>query len=147
MQSVLLLMASLFILAGTALSVVGFFGLKWLPDVYSRLQATGKVGVFGIILLAVGVFAFGWQQQGGGPMMARAALLFLFLLVVAPTAAHSISSAAYRFGVEPTLGHSQRDDLARDVRKAAEEMLAELDKDGREPNLDAAVEKVEKLDE
>jgi multicomponent Na+:H+ antiporter subunit G len=146
MQSLFLLIASLFILAGTGLSIVGFLGLKWLPDVYSRLQATGKVGVFGIILLSVGVFTVGLQDLNWG-MMSRAAILFLFLLVVAPTAAHAISSAAYRFGVEPELGHSQRDDLARDIRKATEEMLAELDKDSREINLDDTEGQVEKLDD
>jgi multicomponent Na+:H+ antiporter subunit G len=120
-----LIVAALFVLAGVALSVIGALGLNRLPDMYTRLHATGKVGLFGVILLLLGVFFFG-LAEGDNRMVLRAIILFVFLLIVGPTAAHAISSAAYRFGVEPKLGHSQRDDLARDVRAAAEELLADL---------------------
>jgi multicomponent Na+:H+ antiporter subunit G len=124
---ILLLLAALFVLAGTVLSVIGMVGLKRLPDMYTRLHATGKVGLFGVVLLLLGVFFFG-IYQADWTIILRAALLFLFLLIVGPTAAHAISSAAYRFGQEPYLGpdgKGGRDDLARDVRQKAEEMLAE----------------------
>jgi multicomponent Na+:H+ antiporter subunit G len=121
-----LIIAALFVLAGTILSVIGLLGLNWLPDMYTRLHATGKVGLFGVVLLLAGVFFFGLYESDA-TMILRAAILFLFLLVVGPTAAHAISSAAYRFGQEPYLGpdgKGGRDDLARDVREKAEELLA-----------------------
>lgn len=122
-----LIMAALFVLAGTALSVIGLLGLTRLPDMYTQLHATGKVGIFGVVLLLIGVFFFGLYQASGAIVL-RAVILFIFLLIVGPTAAHAISSAAYRFGQEPRLGptgQDGRDDLARDVRQKAEEMLAE----------------------
>lgn len=65
--------------------VVGVIGILRLPDVYSRLHASGKVatlGLFGVLI-------------GGGllnpSLMPRLLLLGLFFLLTAPAASHVIA--------------------------------------------------------
>jgi multicomponent Na+:H+ antiporter subunit G len=101
--------AFLTILAGTLFSIVGVLGLVRLPDVYTRLQATGKVGVFAVALLlvaAVILTPLGWG---------RGLILIAVLLVVGPSTTHAIGSAAYRFGI-PLHEMSVRDDLEKDIK-------------------------------
>jgi multicomponent Na+:H+ antiporter subunit G len=104
MSLILDLIAIIFIIGGTLFSIVGVLGYVRLPDVYSRLHATGKVGVFGVVLLLFGTFAAtpsGWS---------RALVLLVFLLLTGPVSAHALSSAAYRLGLP--MKDSVRDDLA-----------------------------------
>jgi multicomponent Na+:H+ antiporter subunit G len=54
MEIVLQVIAILAVVAGTAFSVLGVLGYVRLPDVYTRLHAVGKVGVFGAVLLLLG---------------------------------------------------------------------------------------------
>jgi multicomponent Na+:H+ antiporter subunit G len=93
MDFILQLIAFLAVVVGTAFSVLGVLGLIRLPDVYTRLHATGKVSTFGVILLLVA--AVGWTPLGWG----KGLLLALFLLVAGPVASHAIASAAYRLGI------------------------------------------------
>jgi len=98
------LIAILAILAGTFFSLVGLLGMVRLPDVYARLHATGKVGVYGAVLLLVAAVV--WTPLGWG----RAIFLIVSLLVTGPVTAHAISSAAYRIGTP--MKNPIRDDLS-----------------------------------
>lgn len=90
------------VIVGTAFSVIGIIGLVRLPDVYTRLHATGKVSTFGVILLLIA--AIDWTPLGIG----KGLLLMSFLLVAGPVASHALSSAAYRLGIPM---QATRDDL------------------------------------
>lgn len=103
MALILDLMTLLAILMGTAFSVAGVLGYLRFPDVYTRLHATGKVGVFGTVLLLVAAVL--WTGAGVG----RGLLLIALLMLAGPTTSHAIAAAAYRLGV-PVSG--ERDDLA-----------------------------------
>jgi multicomponent Na+:H+ antiporter subunit G len=104
MDLVLQVIAVLTVLLGTAFSVLGVLGYVRLPDVYSRLHATGKVGVFGVVLLLVAAMA-------GTPLgLGKGLVLIVLLLLSGPVTAHALSSAAYRTGIP--LAHGIRDDLA-----------------------------------
>lgn len=92
------------VLAGTAFSVLGVLGYVRLPDVYTRLHAVGKVGVFGTVLLLIGAVA--WTPLGLG----RGLVLIALLLLSGPVTAHALASAAYRVGIPVKL--AIRDDLA-----------------------------------
>lgn len=105
MNTILQLVAVIVVLAGTAFSVLGVLGYIRMPDVYSRLHVTGKVGVFGVVLLLVAAAV--WIPAGLG----RSVILIGFLLLLGPVISHSLGSAAYRIGV-PLKG-AVRDDLAR----------------------------------
>ncbi len=96
--------ATVAILIGTFFSIVGIIGLVRLPDVYSRMHATGKVSTFGVVLLTVAaVFAT--------PLAWSKALVLIALLILAgPVVSHAISSASYRLGIP--LKQAVRDDLA-----------------------------------
>lgn len=110
MDFVLQLIALIAIIIGTLFSLIGIVGLIRLPDVYTRQHATGKVGVFGVVLLLVAATA--WTPLGWG----KALLLIILLMVSGPVSAHAISSAAYRIGVP--MKEATRDDLS-DVQEAS----------------------------
>jgi len=111
MELVLNLLVFAAILGGTAFSVAGVLGYLRFPDAYTRLHATGKVGVFGAVLLLTAAVL--WTDAGIG----RGLLLIVLLMLTGPTTSHIIGSTAYRLGV-PMQG--QRDDLA--ARRGGEEM-------------------------
>ncbi len=81
------------VLLGTFFSLVGMIGLLRLPDVYTRLHATGKVGVFGVVLLLIAAVTY--TPLGWG----KALVLIILLMIGGPVVAHAIGSAAYRLGI------------------------------------------------
>ena len=105
METILQGLATVAVLAGTAFSVLGVLGYVRLPDVYSRLHAVGKVGVFGAVLLLAGAVA--WTPLGLG----KGLVLIALLLLAGPVTAHALASAAYRVGIP--LRQGIRDDLAQ----------------------------------
>lgn len=97
------ILAILIVIIGTAFSVIGVIGFHRLPDVYTRLHATGKVGVLGVVLLLIAAALttpLAWS---------KAIVLILFLLVAGPVTAHTLGSAAYRLNIE--MKHPHRNDL------------------------------------
>jgi len=93
------------VLAGTAFSMLGVLGYVRLPDVYTRLHAVGKVGIFGAVLLLLGAVA--WTPLGLG----KGLVLIALLLLAGPVTAHALASAAYRAGIPQS--QALRDDLAQ----------------------------------
>ncbi len=104
MQTIGEILAILAVIGGTAFSVTGVLGLVRLPDVYTRLHATGKVGVFGVVLLLIAAVIVTPLGVGKG------LVLIALLLIGGPVTAHALASAAYRIGVP--LKRAVRDDLA-----------------------------------
>jgi multicomponent Na+:H+ antiporter subunit G len=99
------MMAIVAVLAGTAFSILGVLGYVRFPDVYTRLHAVGKVGMFGAVLLLLGAVA--WTPLGLG----KGLVLIALLLLAGPVTAHALASAAYRVGIPQS--HALRDDLAQ----------------------------------
>ncbi len=98
------------IIVGTFFSIVGVLGYLRFPDVYTRLHATGKVGVFGVVLLLVAAVV--WTPLG----WAKAGLLIVLLMVAGPVATHAIGSAAFRIGIP--MKDSSRNDLVEKNKEA-----------------------------
>lgn len=94
------------VIVGTFFSLVGVLGYLRLPDVYTRLHATGKVGVFGTVLLLVAA-VFGTPLGVG-----KGLVLIALLLVAGPVTSHAIASAAYRLGIAMV---QERDDLQQQI--------------------------------
>jgi multicomponent Na+:H+ antiporter subunit G len=109
METVLQGVAILAVLAGTAFSMLGVLGYVRLPDVYTRLHAVGKVGIFGTVLLLMGAVA--WTPLGLG----KGLVLIALLLLAGPVTAHALASAAYRVGIPQS--ETFRDDLAQVVEQ------------------------------
>jgi len=107
------IVAILAVFAGTVFSVLGVLGYVRLPDVFTRLHAVGKVGVFGAALLLLGAVA--WTPLGLG----KGLVLIALLLLAGPVTAHALASAAYRVGIP--LRQTIRDDLAGTAQPSVEE--------------------------
>ncbi len=103
MENVLNIVAVLFMVIGTLFSLIGVIGYIRMPDVYTRLHATGKVSVFGIVFLLIAAIILTPLSLWKG------LVLIFFVLLASPSVAHSIASAAYRIGLP--LVTSTRDDL------------------------------------
>lgn len=75
---------------GLFFSAVGVVGVIRLPDVFTRLHASGKVSVLGLFGLLL----------GAALLMPSAALrlltLGLFVLLTSPVATHAIAASVYR---------------------------------------------------
>jgi multicomponent Na+:H+ antiporter subunit G len=102
-ETVQQLIALAAVLVGTFFSIIGIVGLVRLPDVYTRLHATGKVGVFGVVFLLVAaalITPLGWG---------RAILLMALLMVAGPVITHVLASAAFRIGLD--MENPERNDL------------------------------------
>jgi multicomponent Na+:H+ antiporter subunit G len=95
MQLFLEIVAAILIMIGTAFSVIGMIGNLRLPDVYTRLHATGKVSTFGVVLLLVAV---SFIVPGA---WSRALIMGALLLLSGPVVSHAIASAALRAGIAP----------------------------------------------
>ncbi|MCC5830415.1 MAG: monovalent cation/H(+) antiporter subunit G [Phycisphaeraceae bacterium] len=104
LQTVLHIAVVLAILAGTVFSIVGVLGLIRLPDVYTRLHATGKVSVFGLLFLLIAAMLLGHAPVG------KAILLIVFLVIAGPTLSHAVGAAAYQLGIPLKL--VERNDLS-----------------------------------
>lgn len=81
------------LIAGSLFSILGILGMLRLPDVYTRLHATGKVSVFGAVLLLVAGISLTPLSLGKG------LVLIALLLLSSPAVSHAIASAAYRTGI------------------------------------------------
>jgi multicomponent Na+:H+ antiporter subunit G len=102
------LLAIFVILLGTLFSMLGVLGFWRFPDVYTRLHTTGKVGVFGVVLLLLGT------ALAIPAAASRAFVLVAMLLLVGPVTAHALASAAHRLGIP--MQNAQRNDLATHQR-------------------------------
>lgn len=99
------------VIVGTFFSILGVVGLIRLPDVYTRLHATGKVGLFGVVLLLIGDVVL--TPLG----LSKGLVLIVLLMIGGPAVAHVLASAAYRSGVP--MKNSIRDDLSGPARDGA----------------------------
>lgn len=103
MEPILEIIAILAVILGTFFSVTGVLGYFRFPDVYTRLHATGKVGVFGVVLLLVAAVARTPLSWGKG------LVLIALLMIAGPDVSHTLGSAAYRIG--SPIKQAVRDDL------------------------------------
>jgi len=103
METFLQIIAIVAVTIGTCFSVVGVLGYFRLPDVYTRLHATGMVSIFGVVLLLVATAVHTPVNWG------HALVLILFLLAAGPATSHAVGSAAKRINL-PMKG-ARRDDL------------------------------------
>lgn len=78
------------LLFGLFFSFVGVIGMIRLPDVYTRIHASGKVGTLGIFGLLIAAAALMPSSTF------KIITLGLFILVSGPVASHAIAAAVHR---------------------------------------------------
>lgn len=82
--------ADALILLGLVVLTLSVYGVVRLPDVYTKLHASGKAAFLGVCALLVAA------ALGGGPaILARVVLVVAALTLTSPVAAHVIAQAAY----------------------------------------------------
>ncbi len=88
-----------FILAGGFFTIVGAFGLIRMPDIYTRLHASGVLDPFGVTLILIG-FMF---QAGLTLVTVKLVFIVVLLLFTSPVACHALARAALHYGIRPRL--------------------------------------------
>jgi multicomponent Na+:H+ antiporter subunit G len=83
------------LLFGVFFCIVGITGIIRLPDVYSRIHASGKITVLGVNGLLIGAAILMPE------ITLKAITLALFLVITSPAASYAVATAAYRQGVPP----------------------------------------------
>ena len=106
MENILILIAILAVCIGTFFSLTGVLGYVRFPDVYTGLHASGKVSVFGVVLLMVA--AISWTPLSLG----KGLVLISLVLISGPVVSHALASAAYR--IQVPLEQTVRDELKQD---------------------------------
>lgn len=105
------------LLAGGFFLVVGAIGLNRMPDVFSRLQATGVSDTVGAGFLFIGMMV----QAGFTLVTVKLAFLLLIFLFTAPVATHAVTRAALSVGVKPKLFDSEgreRQQVVEEVQRS-----------------------------
>lgn len=92
-----------FIAAGGFFCIVGAFGIVRMPDLYTRMHASGVVDPFGVSLILIGL-AF---QAGFTLVTAKLVVIVLLLLFTSPVACHALGRAAFHRGLEPKLAEKE----------------------------------------
>lgn len=92
--------------AGLFFMLVGTLGVLRLPDVYTRLHASGMTDTMGAGLLILGMLLQTVQGILHGEttwwfVLVRLILIYLFLLFTSPIATHALARAGLAGGVEP----------------------------------------------
>jgi multicomponent Na+:H+ antiporter subunit G len=99
-----------FLLGGFFFLTVGTIGLLRLPDIYTRMHATGKCDTLG-----AGMILFALIIMAPNPQVALKLLMMAGLIwVINPTTTHVIANVAYRYGGHELPGTPTNDLRARD---------------------------------
>jgi multicomponent Na+:H+ antiporter subunit G len=93
MENISIILAILAVTIGTLFSLTGVLGYIRFPDVYTRLHASAKVSVFGVVLLMVAAVLYTPLSFGKG------LVLISLLLISGPVISHTLASAAYRINI------------------------------------------------
>ncbi len=101
------------LLAGAFFTLVGGIGILRMPDLFSRLHASGVTDMLGAGLLLVGLMF----QAESWLTVAKVALLLGFFEITSPTAAHVVAKCALHTGVQPLTGDRTIDAHRHDRRE------------------------------
>ena len=85
------------IIGGSALAIIGTFGMVRFPEFWTRLHAASVAESGGMILLVLGMCL----QAGWDLVLVKLILIGVFLFITGPTASHAVANAALVSGIEP----------------------------------------------
>ncbi len=89
--------ASLFLFAGAFFFITATIGLLRLPDIFTRLHATGKGDTLGAGLILIGLAIL----SGFSTTSVKLIVMLTFIFMTSPVATHTICRAVYDLGVRP----------------------------------------------
>lgn len=108
------------LLLGVVLMGLGAAGLLRMPDVYTRAQAASKTSTLGLALVFLSVAL----HFGDLASVTQAVAVVVFAFLSVPVAAHMITRAAHRAGIDPW-PEGARDDLREAARAGLREPTVE----------------------
>lgn len=86
----------IFIFLGLFFVIAGTIGLIRLPDVFTRMHATGKCDTLGEGLILIGLLIY----QGIDLVSVKLLFLIIFIFIANPVATHAVTRIAYRESVK-----------------------------------------------
>ena len=100
---------------GTFFALAGTIGVNFMPDTFSRMQASTCITTLGVVCLGLGAVLYEllWLPT---PNYAAAVKIFVIgalVVTVNPVGAHAIMKGAYRSGIRPDKA-MKTDDFRRD---------------------------------
>jgi multicomponent Na+:H+ antiporter subunit G len=107
------ILVGLLVILGALFTLFAALGVLRFPDLYTRMHAASKAGVFGSGLILVGLAIYADDSA----IVTRAILAILFLILTTPISAHLLSKAAYAAGYRPWSG-TTRDEMKYALGKA-----------------------------
>ena len=97
MESLMPILASIFIGLGVISVLIGALGLIRLPDVYSRIHAAGIIDTAGVAFFILGMICLsGWSL-----VTMKLILIGIFLFFTSPISGHAIARVAHLNGIAP----------------------------------------------
>ncbi|GAB4243651.1 MAG: monovalent cation/H(+) antiporter subunit G [Thermoleophilia bacterium] len=87
-------------LSGVFFLAVAVIGILRLPDFYTRVHAVGKGDTLGAMLVLTGLALYNGFELNSAKLL----LMLGFVALANPAAAHALSRAALRSGLEPHTG-------------------------------------------
>lgn len=105
MELILDVLTWIFVLGGGFFAVTGAIGVIRLPDVFTRLHASGMTDTMGAGLILTGLMF----QSGVSLVTAKLVLILFFLWFTSPIATHAVARAALHVGIRPVTGPERED--------------------------------------
>ena len=87
------------LMAGGAIGVIAGIGVLRLPDMFSRMHASGMLDTLGAACVLLGLIL----QAGISVISFKLFLVYVLLSMTSSTAAHALAKAASASGLEPDL--------------------------------------------
>ena len=84
------IIGAIFLIFGVVFSALGVIGVIRLPDTYSRLHASGKTSILGVVSICIGAALL--MPAGALKLIALSA----FMIFTGPVVSHSIAAAVHR---------------------------------------------------
>ena len=97
METLLPILASIFIGLGIVSVLIGALGLIRMPDVYARIHAAGIIDTAGVAFFILGMICLsGWSL-----ITVKLVLIGIFLFFTSPISGHAIARVAHLRGITP----------------------------------------------
>lgn len=107
----------IFILLGSAVTMITAIGMVRLTGLFSRIHASAKPQVLGVSLMCIGLACVIQNPRVAATLF----LVIILQIVAAPISAHILSRAAYRVG-RVDMRFVIQDDYTRDIKIASDEV-------------------------
>ncbi len=99
MDTIFMLLSGALLIVGAFFYLTGAIGLVRMPDVFTRMQASGISDTVGVGFLIAGMIV------AAGPTLiaAKLAIILAVVVFITPVATHALAQAAMHAGIEPVL--------------------------------------------